>query len=83
MAALRHGPKILDFGLAKAVFHQLLWGRRRFLRAMYPTYARGLAYLALQKPTEAAAELQKISITRAWCSRIPWERWHGFTSRER
>jgi len=28
--------------------------------AMYPTYVRGLAYLALHKPTEAAAEFQKI-----------------------
>ena len=28
--------------------------------AMYPTYVRGAAYLALHKPTEAAAEFQKI-----------------------
>ena len=28
--------------------------------AMYPTYVRGEAYLALHKPTEAAAEFQKI-----------------------
>jgi eukaryotic-like serine/threonine-protein kinase len=28
--------------------------------AMYPTYVRGQAYLALRKPTEAAAEFQKI-----------------------
>jgi eukaryotic-like serine/threonine-protein kinase len=28
--------------------------------AMYPTYVRGQAYLALHKPTEAAAEFQKI-----------------------
>ena len=28
--------------------------------AMYPTYVRGLAYLALRKPAEAAAEFQKI-----------------------
>ena len=28
--------------------------------AMYPTYVRGMAYLALRKPTEAAAEFQKI-----------------------
>jgi tetratricopeptide (TPR) repeat protein len=28
--------------------------------AMYPVYARGLAYLALRKPAEAAAEFQKI-----------------------
>jgi eukaryotic-like serine/threonine-protein kinase len=28
--------------------------------AMYPTYVRGLAYLALHKPTEAAAEFRKI-----------------------
>jgi hypothetical protein len=27
---------------------------------MYPTYVRGLAYLALRKPAEAAAEFQKI-----------------------
>jgi cytochrome c-type biogenesis protein CcmH/NrfG len=27
---------------------------------MYPTYVRGLLYLALRKPGEAAAELQKI-----------------------
>ena len=27
---------------------------------MYPTYVRGEAYLALHKPTEAAAEFQKI-----------------------
>jgi lipopolysaccharide biosynthesis regulator YciM len=27
---------------------------------MYPTYVRGLSYLALHKPTEAAAEFQKI-----------------------
>ncbi len=28
--------------------------------AMYPTYVRGVAYLALHKPAEAAAEFQKI-----------------------
>jgi serine/threonine protein kinase/Flp pilus assembly protein TadD len=28
--------------------------------AMYPTYVRGMAYLALRKPAEAAAEFQKI-----------------------
>ena len=28
--------------------------------AMYPTYLRGLAYLALRKPADAAAEFQKI-----------------------
>jgi hypothetical protein len=28
--------------------------------AMYPTYVRGLAYLALRKPADAAAEFQKI-----------------------
>jgi tetratricopeptide (TPR) repeat protein len=28
--------------------------------AMYPTYVRGLAYLALRQPAEAAAEFQKI-----------------------
>lgn len=28
--------------------------------AMYPVYARGLAYLALRKPAEVAAEFQKI-----------------------
>jgi serine/threonine protein kinase/tetratricopeptide (TPR) repeat protein len=28
--------------------------------AMYPTYVRGLSYLALHKPAEAAAEFQKI-----------------------
>lgn len=28
--------------------------------AMYPTYARGTAYLALHKPAEAAAEFQKV-----------------------
>ena len=28
--------------------------------AMYPTYVRGMAYLALRKPTEAATEFQKI-----------------------
>jgi tetratricopeptide (TPR) repeat protein len=28
--------------------------------AMYPTYVRGAAYLAVHKPTEAAAEFQKI-----------------------
>ena len=28
--------------------------------AMYPTYVRGMAYLALHKPAEAAAEFQKI-----------------------
>ncbi len=28
--------------------------------AMYPTYVRGLAYLALRKAAEAAAEFQKI-----------------------
>ena len=28
--------------------------------AMYPTYVRGMAYLALHKPTEAAVEFQKI-----------------------
>ena len=28
--------------------------------AMYPTYVRGLSYLALRKPAEAAAEFQKI-----------------------
>jgi tetratricopeptide (TPR) repeat protein len=28
--------------------------------AMYPTYVRGLSYLALRKPVEAAAEFQKI-----------------------
>ena len=27
---------------------------------MYPTYVRGLAYRALHKPSEAAAEFQKI-----------------------
>jgi eukaryotic-like serine/threonine-protein kinase len=31
-----------------------------FFGAMYPTYVRGEAYLALHKPTEAAAEFQKI-----------------------
>jgi cytochrome c-type biogenesis protein CcmH/NrfG len=28
--------------------------------AMYPTFVRGKAYLALRKPAEAAAEFQKI-----------------------
>ncbi len=31
-----------------------------FFGAMYPTYVRGQAYLALRKPAEAAAEFQKI-----------------------
>lgn len=34
--------------------------RHAFFGALYPVYARGLAYLALHRGTEAAAEFQKI-----------------------